>query len=74
MTQLTLHPAGGYHYLPHRIAFGDGVVAAAGFEIVHAAFFKPLPFAQGFDAAVAYLKSIQTRAGAATTPPSEPRP
>ncbi|MFN8442062.1 MAG: hypothetical protein U0175_14875 [Caldilineaceae bacterium] len=58
MTQLTLHPAGGYHYLPHRIAFGDGVVAAAGFEIVHAAFFKPLPFAQGFDAAVAYLKSI----------------
>ncbi len=58
MTQLTFHAAGGFYHLPRRIAFGDGVVAAPGFEIVHVTFFKPLPFAQGFDAAVAHLKSI----------------
>lgn len=58
MSQLTFHSDGGYYYLPRRAAFGDGVVAAAGFEIVHATFFNPLPFAQGFDAALAHLKSL----------------
>lgn len=58
MTQLTFHAPGGYYHLPRRIAFGDGVVAAPGFEIVHATFFNPLPFAQGLDAAVAHLKAL----------------
>ena len=58
MAQLTLHSVGGFYHLPHRIAFGDGVVAAPGFEIIHATFFHPLPFAQGLDAAVSHLKSL----------------
>jgi hypothetical protein len=58
MPTLTLHPVGGFYHLPHRPPFGDGVVAAPGFEIVHATFFKPLPYAQGLDVAVEHIKSI----------------
>jgi hypothetical protein len=41
-------PAGGYRFMPGISAFSCGVVAAAGWEIVHATLAGPVPWREGF--------------------------
>jgi hypothetical protein len=41
-------PAGNYRFLPGIPAFSSGVVAMAGFEIVHVTLAAPLPWREGF--------------------------
>jgi hypothetical protein len=41
-------PSGGYRFLPGISAFSSGVVAAAGWEIVHATLASPPPWREGF--------------------------
>lgn len=41
-------PAGGYRFMPGISAFSCGVVATAGWEIVHATLATPVPWREGF--------------------------
>lgn len=41
-------PNGGYRFLPGITAFSSGVVAASGWEIVHATLVAPVPWREGF--------------------------
>jgi hypothetical protein len=41
-------PAGGYRFMPGISAFSCGVVATAGWEIVHATLAAPVPWREGF--------------------------
>jgi hypothetical protein len=41
-------PNGGYRFLPGITAFSSGVIAADGWEIVHATLGAPLPWREGF--------------------------
>ncbi len=41
-------PNGGYRFLPGITAFSSGVIATAGWEIVHATLGAPLPWREGF--------------------------
>lgn len=62
---LIQHPEGNYRFLPlgtdPRITtsapFSGGVIADAGYEIVHAIFQNPLPYQQGFAAAERHLSA-----------------
>jgi len=45
---LTLHPHGNYLFLPGIAPYSCGVVSCPGFEIVHTAFQRPLPWREGF--------------------------
>ena len=58
------HPTGGYRYLPGITAFSSGVVASAGWEIVHATLASPLPWRDGFKRIEGHLRE-QNRPGAA---------
>ena len=49
---------GGYRYIPAVFQYSSGVAAEPGFEIERARFAQPLPLAQGFVAAEAYLRGI----------------
>lgn len=48
-SRLVEHPRGGYRFLPGIAPYSGGVVAAPGFEIVHATLRRPLPYRQGLD-------------------------
>lgn len=60
---LMQHSTGNYRFLPlatdPRIQgsapFSGGVIADAGYEVVHAIFQQPLPYEQGFEAAARHL-------------------
>lgn len=49
------HPLGDYRFLPGIAPYSCGVVAAPGFEIVHAAFQQPVPFRDGFERIAQFL-------------------
>ena len=45
---LTDRPSGGYRFLPGITAFSSGVIAASGWEIVHATLGTTVPWREGF--------------------------
>ena len=51
-------PAGSYRYVaaPGR-PFSSGIVADAGFDLVHAVFFRPVPLAAGLESARRHVES-----------------
>ncbi|MEW4568275.1 RidA family protein [Tautonia sp. JC769] len=49
------HPTGGYRVLPGIEPYSCGVIAAEGFEIVHATFERPVPVSEGFERVRAHL-------------------
>jgi hypothetical protein len=51
-----LNSRGGYRFLPGIEPYSSGVIAAAGFEIVHATLMKPLPWHAGLLAVRRYLE------------------
>src|SRR5215471_17053680 len=51
-------PAGGYQFLPGISAFSSGVVASAGWEIVHASLAAPMPWRDGFARIDRHLREI----------------
>ena len=51
-------PSGGVRFLPGSTVFAGGVVAAEGFEIVHALYVPWLPLQAGFAAVEAHLRSV----------------
>jgi hypothetical protein len=51
------HPHGGYCFLPGIAPYSCGVVAAAGFEVVHVTLHRPVPYLRGFDAIERHLAS-----------------
>jgi hypothetical protein len=55
---LSHFPAGNYRYVaaPRR-PFSSGIVADAGFDLVHAVFFRPVPLAAGLEAARRHVES-----------------
>lgn len=58
------HPTGGYRFLPGIAPYSCGVVAAAGFEIVHVTLHRPVPYAVGFERIARHLASEQRPKGA----------
>src|SRR5262245_41676180 len=58
MSDVIVFPAGGYRYLKAVFQFSSGVAAEPGFAIERVRLTRPLPLADGFAAAEAYLKSI----------------
>jgi hypothetical protein len=50
-------PSGTYHYVPGIPAFSSGVVAASGWEIVHATLHAPVPWRAGFAQIERHLQS-----------------
>lgn len=52
---LITHPEGGYRFLTGIDPYSAGVVAAPGFEIVHATLGAPIPWRAGFDLVDAHL-------------------
>src|SRR5262245_43534208 len=51
-------PAGGYQFLPGISAFSSGVVASAGWEIVHATLDAPTPWRDGFARIDRHLREV----------------
>ena len=51
-------PAGGYQFLPGISAFSSGVMASAGWEIVHASLAAPMPWRDGFARIDRHLREI----------------
>jgi hypothetical protein len=51
-------PNGGYRFLPGVTAFSSGVVATAGWEIVHATLAAPVPWREGFARIDRHLKDL----------------
>src|SRR5262249_7436394 len=51
-------PAGGYQFLPGISAFSSGVVASAGWEIVHATLAAPIPWRDGFARIDRHLREV----------------
>lgn len=49
------HPTGNYRFLPGIAPYSCGVVAAAGFEISHVTFARPLPYRLGFERIATFL-------------------
>jgi hypothetical protein len=56
---LIANPRGGYSFIKGIAPYSGGVVAADGFEIVHACFRQPVPLKQGFDRVTAHLGEIK---------------
>lgn len=52
---LVEHPAGNYHFLPGIAPYSCGAVSAAGFEIVHAVYQRPIPWRVGFERIAVHL-------------------
>jgi hypothetical protein len=56
---MLLHnPKGNYWFLKGIAPYSAGVVAAEGFEIVHARFLQPVPLTDGFDRVKAHLAAV----------------
>ncbi len=55
------HPGGQYRFLPAIPAYSSGVVAREGYEIVHAAFLRPLAVKAGFKAIDEHLSSLKLK-------------
>ena len=53
------HPTGNYRFLPGIAPYSCGVVAAAGFEIVHVTFGHPLPYRAGITRIEKFLSESQ---------------
>lgn len=53
---LTEHPVGNYRFLPGIAPYSCGVVSTPGFEIIHVALRRPIPYRQGFEQIEAYLR------------------
>jgi hypothetical protein len=51
------HPTGDYRFLPGIAPYSCGVIAAPGFEIVHATVHSPAPYRYGFDLIERHLTS-----------------
>jgi len=56
---LVNHPAGIYQFLPGIAPYSCGAVAAAGFEIVHTVFQKPVPYRVGFERIAEHLAAVE---------------
>jgi hypothetical protein len=54
---LVPNPKGGYSFLPGIDAYSSGVVAEAGFEIVHATFRRLFPYPEGFNLIEGHLQA-----------------
>ncbi|MFO0919526.1 MAG: hypothetical protein U0872_14600 [Planctomycetaceae bacterium] len=52
---LTNHPTGNYRFLPGIAPYSCGVIADAGYEIVHVKLAEPVPWRTGFDQATHFL-------------------
>ncbi len=57
-TPLKANPNGAYHFLPAIDPYSSGVVADSGWEIVHVALERSLPWNRGLDSARRYLEGI----------------
>lgn len=55
---LIAHPQGNYHFLQGIDPYSCGVVADAGYEIVHVTLQHPLPWRQGFGRVEAHLQEL----------------
>jgi hypothetical protein len=56
-TVLVENKRGNYSFLKGIAPYSAGVLAEAGFEVVHVRFLRYVPFASGFDAVEAHLKT-----------------
>lgn len=52
------HPAGNYRFLPGIAPYSCGAVSAAGFEIVHGVFQRPIPYRAGFERIAQHLAGV----------------
>ncbi|MFN0052059.1 MAG: RidA family protein [Planctomycetales bacterium] len=75
MATLIQHPAGGYLFLPGIAPYSCGVVASAGYEIVHAALRQAVPYQAGFEVIARHLAQVgRPRAALCAVELRSPRP
>ncbi len=55
---LTHNPLGNYSFIPSNSTFSAGAIADAGYAMVHAIFFRPIPLLAGFNAIHAHLSEL----------------